>query len=240
MQIIQLPFKDRFIQGLRINQALMEAGYIVNIDPDRKDPYDALKKNFTINYIIGNNNAKIVDVDYSHKDPFVRVGDITLPLLYPMSIVNYCKSFWKEERVIDYIFIGLLAQHRRNHIRAWKETLPNKENLHIHIENNTNGRSIHKDAVNAWDKRYFLLLAKSKFTLCPSGTFTWTYRFFESILCGSIPIITHYAKCYEGFHFYYMDDKDYVYDREKVEYNFNLAIERLTLTPELIQQELNK
>jgi len=36
---------------------------------------------------------------------------------------------------------------------------------------------------------FFEISKKSKFTLCPRGICCWTFRLFEAILCGSIPVI---------------------------------------------------
>ena len=43
--------------------------------------------------------------------------------------------------------------------------------------------------VAAYDVDYLRILARSKFTLAPRGDQPWSIRFFEAILCGSIPIV---------------------------------------------------
>ena len=61
-------------------------------------------------------------------------------------------------------------------------------------------------------------MAKSKFVLCPNGDFIWTYRFFEAIACGAIPIIEDDLPLYDGFQYYKMDQPfcEYIYDLDKV------------------------
>lgn len=39
------------------------------------------------------------------------------------------------------------------------------------------------------DNPYFTIPRKSVFTLCPRGISSWSFRVFEAILCGSIPVI---------------------------------------------------
>jgi len=42
---------------------------------------------------------------------------------------------------------------------------------------------------------YFQTMAESKFVLCPAGDGPWSFRFYETLLCGSIPIVDswHYT-----------------------------------------------
>ena len=42
-------------------------------------------------------------------------------------------------------------------------------------------------------------MSKSKFTLTPTGGCPWSYRFFEAIMCLSIPILENNSNdIYEG------------------------------------------
>ena len=43
--------------------------------------------------------------------------------------------------------------------------------------------------IAAYDADYLRILARSKFTLAPRGDQPWSIRFYEAILCGSIPIV---------------------------------------------------
>ena len=96
--------------------------------------------------------------------------------------------------------------------------------------------------VKAWDEEYFRLLANSQFVLCPSGDYIWTYRFFESIMCGAVPIIEKYCPAYEGFRYFTMNDsiESLKWSEEDVNYNFKLCFERLTVSLEELNQEIYK
>ena len=75
------------------------------------------------------------------------------------------------------------------------------------------------------DKNYLKTLCKSKFTLSPTGDCPWSYRFFEAIMCLSIPILEKNSNdiyC-KDYYFFYDDDKHF-YDLEKAKKNYNLFI----------------
>lgn len=78
--------------------------------------------------------------------------------------------------------------------------------------------------------------------LCPSGDYVWSYRFFESILCGAIPVIEEYCEAYNGFRFQYMSEKasNLKWSKEDAEYNFNLCVERLTIPQRDLDNEILK
>jgi hypothetical protein len=94
----------------------------------------------------------------------------------------------------------------------------------------------------AWDSEYFELLSSSKFVLCPDGKFVWTYRFFEAVLCGAVPIIQNECSLYEGFRYYKMSDPlDKMEWRvEDAHHNAALCHERLTIPPEALHGELQR
>ena len=97
-----------------------------------------------------------------------------------------------------------------------------------------------KFPIKSWDDDYFKVLGDSQFVLCPSGVCVWSYRFFESILCGAIPIVESNCEAYEGFRFKYMTDdaSTFVWTKEDAEYNYNLCIERITIAPEVLKSTL--
>merc|ERR1719245_2083405 len=41
-------------------------------------------------------------------------------------------------------------------------------------------------------------MIQSNFTLCPGGDFSWSHRWFEAILAGSIPVIHSEQEDYSG------------------------------------------
>lgn len=94
--------------------------------------------------------------------------------------------------------------------------------------------------IKAWDREYYGLLCRSKFVMCPDGDFIWTYRFFEAIMCGAIPIIESQCDLYRGFRCFTLDDgvKTLEWSEETARHNFDLSRERLTLPRDELDREI--
>jgi hypothetical protein len=204
----------------------------------------------------------------NHEKPETGILDIKKPLVFPIAITNYCKTLWKEERAYKYTFAGLITKSRHDLIRDWVRNNITKENFSLPVTDSffnkkrskiynffnidsmvskTIGDLIiwssnrgRKFPIKSWDDDYFKVLGDSQFVLCPSGVCIWSYRFFESILCGAIPIVESNCEAYEGFRFKYMTDDaaTFVWTKEDAEYNYNLCLERITISPELLKQTL--
>lgn len=63
------------------------------------------------------------------------------------------------------------------------------------------------------DLGYFASMRASRFTLCPAGDQPWSMRFFEAVLCGSLPIVESHrhtgrnaAERGIGYHYYMLGD----------------------------------
>jgi hypothetical protein len=98
----------------------------------------------------------------------------------------------------------------------------------------------------AWNVDYYSSLLESEFILCPDGNdvggSSWTYRVFESMLCGAIPVIEHSCAAYEGFRCRHMGEplSALKWSRDDVEYNFDLALKRLTVPRDELRSEVDR
>lgn len=97
----------------------------------------------------------------------------------------------------------------------------------------------------AWNVGYYALLLQSQFVLCPDGDYgdrgvAWTYRFFESVLCGAIPIVQNTCAAYDGFIFFTMSEplSNMAWSASVAEHNFRLAMERMTVSADELRQEV--
>ena len=202
------------------------------------------------------------------KTPATIVGDIHRILVFPHAIVNYCHSLWNEDRAYRYTFAGLMTKARKAVITGWVKrnttakrarlnnadsfinrvkkklyhTLNIDDSVYRHlgdltIWSSTRGRKYPK---KAWDDEYYKFLANSEFVLCPSGNSVWSYRFFESILCGAIPIVEESCPAYEGFRYYYMDDdaRKLKWTQEDAAHNYALCLKRNTISIDEMNNEL--
>ncbi len=96
--------------------------------------------------------------------------------------------------------------------------------------------------IKVWDEEYYQTLSNSKFILCPDGDFVWTYRFFEAIFCGAIPVVENSCQLYEGYHYFLMNtplDK-LIYSDELVKKNFQKAKAELTFMPTELNAEIKR
>ncbi len=99
----------------------------------------------------------------------------------------------------------------------------------------------------AWNSGYYASLLESEFILCPSGDFAgygigWTYRFFESIVCGAIPVVEDECAAYAGFRFRSMAEplEALRWSYADAEHNFALALERMTIPREILRAEVSR
>jgi hypothetical protein len=97
----------------------------------------------------------------------------------------------------------------------------------------------------SWNTDYYAALLEAEFVLCPDGDFSkdgvaWTYRFFESILCGAIPVIENSCPAYAGFRFRTMREPlgSLVWSRADAEANFELALQRLSVDAASLREEV--
>lgn len=68
---------------------------------------------------------------------------------------------------------------------------------------------------------YFEIMCKSKYCLCPAGDTSWSFRFYETLMCKSIPIVESWHHTYRTkeesninykFILYENIEKDIIYD----------------------------
>lgn len=202
----------------------------------------------------------------NHEAPETTIISIKKPLIFPVAITDYCKTLWKDDRQYTYTFAGLITKNRHDLIRDWVSNNITKDKFSLPVTDSffnkkrskffnffnidstvskTIGNLIiwssnrgRKFPIKAWDDAYFNVLGDSQFVLCPSGVCVWSYRFFESILCGAIPVVESNCEAYEGFRFKFMTDdaSTFVWSKEDAEYNYKLCLERITVAPQLLKQ----
>ena len=87
-----------------------------------------------------------------------------------------------------------------------------------------------------FDKDYYDIMSKSKFSLCPAGDSMWSMRFYDAIMSKSIPIVNHYDETYRSlaeskldYKYYLVSDKEFVYREDWVNHNYELFLKYHTL-----------
>ena len=106
-------------------------------------------------------------------------------------------------------------------MRKWIEKYIENENSVI--KESTHGRD--KNKKYEIDKDYYNTICKSKFTITPTGNCPWSYRFFEAIMCLSIPILENNSNdIYMKDYFCFFDKDEHIYDKDKAIENYNKFI----------------
>lgn len=269
-KLIALDFSFNLIQEIRLAHALAESDFDLCVNKNQAFKFAYLRKIFGTNFFINRNNAPFLsNVHVSHRDPFSQIGTIKKPLIFPHGAFDYCFRLWSRKRRFLFSFIGLMTEKRKISLEYWlldyfpninfnfdqkaglaekvKKTILNRKifNLNVNdvdnhkflIRSSSRGRSF---PIKIWDNDYFKILSDSEFVFCFRGDYIWTYRFFESIMCGAIPIIESFSPIYKDFIFYTLKDepKSMVWTEEKALYNYRRCFELLTIPKHILNREI--
>ncbi len=128
------------------------------------------------------------------EDPLTCLNNVSYHLLFPRFFMRY--GF--VARTHRWGFTGKPTAQRYRFMQAMKVNYGEGD-----VEWSMRGR--HSTKGN--DESYFRQLGRSTFTACPDGDFIWTYRFFEAILCRSIPVVEHSCPLYAGFQYLTLGDR---------------------------------
>ena len=154
-------------------------------------------------------------IKIDHLKGITYINDRQYGLIFPRSLVEYCKSLWSE-KTQNYYFKGVIDQNRN-----WLLSYSGVTNSH---------RGRNKKIKYTVDYDYYQSLSRSKFALAPVGECPWSYRFFEAIMCGAIPILGNddidiFANEYK----YYRHGDKKLYNLDYVNYNYSRLIKNVLL-----------
>ncbi len=256
--LINKTFKQ--IQQIRLVHALTESDFAIAIPFSEDSKFSLLKDKFAVSFS-NNHSDTVDITDHLkivHSEPSTSLGSLSRSLIFPSVIPRRCRSMWPQERRFRYSFQGLITKKRKPLIESWVSKnirssckLPDtngrlynlrkdflskigidytiKKNIgDLFLWSSDRGRCF---PIKAWDEDYFRVLSNSQYVLCPSGDYIWSYRFFEAIMCGAIPIVEKTCKAYEGFRFASFEDdaRKLEWHLEDAKYNYDLCAERITI-----------
>jgi hypothetical protein len=155
-----------------------------------------------------------LQIEIDHMKGVNYINTLQHPLTFPLYIKNHIARLDKTKS-LDYNFIGTVTEHRN-----WITKYTGHNTI---IKNSNNGRN---PAIKYnIDEEYYDILSKSKFTLTPTGECPWSYRFFEAIMCFSIPILEQNSQdIFMKDYFFYYDNDTHMYLEEKAQANYNTFI----------------
>ena len=222
---LSIDISMHLIQSIRLAQAVMEAGFSLQLKADQeKALFDYLSGFFpNLSYSMGNGARELPEVEIIHALPQTRIGTIVRPLIFPRAVIREFRRQWSPERSLTYYFCGFVMRER-------EEFLALASRLSPVIQYSMAGRTM---PIKAWDPEYVTSMCNSRFALCPPGDCDWTYRFFESALSGAIPVISRPVPVYEGFEYVRIEDatEGAAWDAELADRNFRRALDLLSVMP---------
>ena len=84
---------------------------------------------------------------------------------------------------------------------------------------------------HVFDPHYFAKMSASKFCLCPAGDEMYSMRFYEALMCRTIPIINTVQESYRSpqeaklnYHYYLTTDKNIIYRADWADANYQLFL----------------
>ncbi len=218
------------LQEVRVLHMLCDNGITLHCDSENYRKLQPLKEFFKCDINLGfnptgesfNNLVTII-----HDKPITKVGELTRSLIFPKSLIDFCQT--KNNDKLDKIYFrGLITEKRDKSINKLKSIT----NKNLVIDSSNKGR---KFPLKTFDEDYFNEMRKYKFVFCPDGDFTWSYRFFESVMCGAIPIVENKAELFEGFYYYNLQS-----DLDTITWNKEWVMKNIQLLNEKFTYEFNK
>jgi hypothetical protein len=157
------------------------------------------------------------DISIDHISGVNYLNGVKYPLLFPKDMVDLIHTLSKD-KIMDYYFKGVIND-KREWIRSYEDRGK--------IINSFYGRRPQTKYI--LDEEYYKGMCGSRFTLTPTSDCSWSYRFFESILCFSIPILgDDEDDVYAGQFKYYRNKDVHVYDYDMARYNYYVMIKNFT------------
>lgn len=219
--LTRLDFKDNRLQFFFAVLAFIEKNnssriFIVNesnrIILEECEKHIKFEKKENINTT---DNYEIINISIDHSKPRTTISNYyTAPLIFPEKITNLFYNEF-EDKIEKIYFRGLLTRRRFietlflfldiGEVKASFILLLNliRGNRNFTINTNKVNIAFTQRGRNAkfkfLDNEYYKEMAKYKYVFCPKGDFIWTYRFFEAIQVGSIPISKHSTPEYTDF-----------------------------------------
>lgn len=189
--------------------------------------------------------------------------------VFPKSFYGRVSTFDSEKKIYDFCFIGAFRVDAETEARRiWliefiKKNFTNKSYLQF-TDKNTKAnyrtlgvfdhtlerqgfvpKEVAREHRNVFDEYYYRVMCQSEFTLCPAGDRRWSMRFYEALMCKTIPILEsrwHHRSIAEAFRRYrfYLPRSRFVFRKDWAEENYELFLRHHTLefkVPEVPRME---
>ena len=164
-----------------------------------------------------------MEIDHENHNCYYK--DRKYPLIYPKAWVKRIEEL-DHTKTLEYFFAGCGTKGSTETYSPRREWVKDFISQNSIIEFSIKGRTIPKDLL---DEEWFGKMCKARFGLCPKGyPYSWTYRFYEAMLCRAIPIVEEVEPYMAGFKVYLKSER-HTYDEAMCDHNYKLFLERHTL-----------
>jgi len=187
-------------------------------------------------------NYKKCNIRIDHDSGISIVNNIKLPIIFPKSWMYEAEKLHTDKKEYKFYFNGFIGEGTSRQ-EILKDFIIREDSKIIW---SNDGRNVENK--NVFNKDYFAGLCKSVYGLCPhqpdwpgNWNTLWTYRYIECLMAKVIPINFKQTPLAKSFieDSYFVWDKDVInnslnIDSAKVEYNYNFAFNKFTLSLEQI------
>jgi hypothetical protein len=181
-----------------------------------------LQEHYTLQVLEENDIPRHAKFKIDHSTGTFQNGNI-FELMFPNHMVELVTGLPElVPRAIDYVYIGVITS-----AKAWVTDY--KDLPLCNVRESQRGRD--KSVKFTLDIEYYKTMKQSRFALCPTDVYPWSYRFFEAIMCGCIPILADDEHDRYAYRFkVYRRSDTHVYRSDWVSENLSLLIEHHTMT----------
>jgi hypothetical protein len=185
--------------------------------------------------------------------------------LFSRDYYNHIQNL-KHDKIYDYVFIGSITEYNKEN-REWVIDFAKKNFTSNSVFINTTGGKLWNklgpydltgtgkgvcpdvDFKDSQSKEaqyrnveensyYFETMCRSKFCLCPAGDAPWSFRFYEVLMCKSIPIVQSWIHIFRtetestfGYK-YFLNTEPHIFNQDFINHNTQI-FERKHLFPKL-------
>jgi hypothetical protein len=268
--IVEVSKSGLRVQEIRLFASLIESGWRLKVNSKQKNALNSIKGYFPIEHKkYSGEHVRKVEIKINHAMPKTVFGHVERTLIFPewmfeRSVLNspnrdiLCsfQGFSTVTRVLDALNLLENSHHSENPIlKVVVKFLA--RNVHVPFRNyflnrlfkiffykyrymfewNTRGRKLENKII---DRKYWEILKKSRTVYCPAGDFIWTYRFYEAVMSGAVPVLNHNDKNVIESGYFVLNSLSYSRENnfdlnyhEARKRNFDIAFRNLTARYEL-------
>lgn len=129
-------------------------------------------------------------LDFTKKYDFCFIGSIKSDIENRQWVIDFAKKYFTQNSIFintdfedDWIPLGIFdLTYKKIGFCPKNHSIDNKKQQQYRIVNE--------------NKFYFETMSKSNFVLCPAGDSPWSFRFYETLMCKSIPIVKSWHHTY--------------------------------------------